>query len=171
MAETKKMIKKSNRKRNTKKTEKIESSEERIRVCLKNEPLTPLNTGAVKIKKGKTCNKKVTLKRPSLVIKKNFVSRNSNVRKELASSSRPSSSKRNAKSKKQKPQLRGHLPTIKEEESAEELQSGVVFNPRVGCQACEEGRKGEGDASCWACRLQRLQTITERVHTTTKNIK
>ena len=75
MAETKKMIKKSNKKRNTKKTEKIESCEERIRVCSKNEPLTPLNTGAVKIKKGKTCNKKVTLKRPSLVIKKNFASR------------------------------------------------------------------------------------------------
>ena len=31
--------------------------------------------------------------------------------------------------------------------------------PGLGCVACAEGRKGEGDLGCWVCRLARLALV------------
>ena len=45
------------------------------------------------------------------------------------------------------------------ENTKEEVQAGVVFNPSTGCLACQEGRQGEGGKNCWGCRLRRLQNI------------
>ena len=128
---------------------------------MKSAPLKPLNTGAVKVEKKKSVHKKVTPKRPRLISKKPSVSR------KTLTKARPSNG--NGKNKKYKPQSKPSLPTIVE--SPDEFRSEVVFNPRTGCLACEEGRKGEGDSSCWACRLHRLQTITDRVHNATKSAK
>ena len=40
-------------------------------------------------------------------------------------------------------------------------EQNVIFNPSTGCIACQEGRKGEGDKSCWGCRLRRMQNKQE----------
>ena len=162
----KKINKPSNKKRSSKKSTKLESREDsnsnsRIRVCMKSAPLKPLNTGAVKVEKKKSVHKKVIPKRPRLISKKPSVSR------KTLTKARPSNG--NGKNKKYKSQSKPSLPTIVE--SPDEFRSEVVFNPRTGCLACEEGRKGEGDSSCWACRLHRLQTITDRFHNATRSAK
>ena len=154
---TKKVNKTFNKKRGTKNPNKFD------RVCLKDAPLKPLNTGAVKVERKKSVpkTKKAVSKRPKLLSKKQSVSPPTVSKRKLF--------KKNGKNKKNKHQLKPSLPTIKE--SSEDFCSEVVFNPRNGCLACEEGRKGEGDSSCWACRLHRLQTITDRVHNATKSLK
>ena len=152
------------KRRSTKKpvtSDSHEDSSSRIRVCMKTAPLKPLNTGAVKVERKKSVHKMAKPKRPRLLSKKTSVSRKT--------VSKPKSSKRNGTSKKLKAKSKPSLPTIVE--TTEEFRSEVVFNPRTGCLACEEGRKGEGDSSCWACRLHRLQTITDRVNNATKNAR
>ena len=126
---TKKVNKTFNEKRGTKNPNKFD------RVCLKDAPLKPLNTGAVKVERKKSVpkTKKAVSKRPKLLSKKQSVSPPTVSKRKLF--------KKNGKNKKNKHQLKPSLPTIKE--SSEDFCSEVVFNPRNGCLACEEGRKGE----------------------------
>ena len=112
---------------------------QRIRNCLKEEPLQPLYTGNVKKpKKSKKPTKKnpvpkLTVTRPKAII--------------------PTKKDKNPKSKK-RTKAGKTLPQIRVESPG--CRSEVLFRPRTDCAACEEGRKGEGDNSCWGCRLARL---------------
>ena len=139
-------------------------SHSRVRECLKEEPLEPLYMG--KIKKPKQA------KRPKFSTKKSKIPKKiSNVKSadqkshpasktSSRTSSRTSSMKTpgvkpNGRSRKEKPRL----PSIVVER--EVFESEVIFQPRLGCQACLAGRKGEGGNDCWSCRLARLQNIQE----------
>merc|ERR1711953_421611 len=73
-----------------------------------------------------------------------------------ATSSRKTTAvKQNVRSRKEK----SGLPAIVVEK--DDFESEVIFQPRVSCQACLAGRKGEGGNDCWSCRLTRLQNIQE----------
>ena len=117
---------------------KKKKGQARIRNCLKEEPLQPLYTGNVKKPKK---SKKPTKKNP--VPKLTVTRPKANI---------PTKKDKGTKSKKMT--KTGTLPQIRVE--SPESQSEVVFRPRTDCAACDEGRKGEGDNSCWGCRLARL---------------
>ena len=47
-------------------------------------------------------------------------------------------------------------------EKKEDFMQGFQFNPSSDCLSCNQGRKGEGEESCWGCRIKRIldkQTI------------
>ena len=111
---------------------------QRVRNCLKEEPLQPLYTGNVKKPKK---SKKPTKKNP--VPKLTVTRPKANI---------PTKKDKGTKSKRRT--KTGTLPQIRVE--SPQSQSEVVFRPRTDCAACDEGRKGEGDNSCWGCRLARL---------------
>ena len=117
---------------------KKKKGQARIRNCLKEEPLQPLYTGNVKKPKK---SKKPTKKNP---VPKLTVTRQKAII--------PTKKDKGTKSKRRT--KTGTLPQIRVE--SPQSQSEVVFRPRTDCAACEEGRKGEGDNSCWGCRLARL---------------
>ena len=120
------------------KSSKKRKGKARIRNCSKEQPLQPLYTGNVKKPKK---SKKPTKKNP--VPKLTVTRPKANI---------PTKKDKGTKSKKMT--KTGTLPQIRVE--SPQSQSEVVFRPRTDCAACEEGRKGEGDNSCWGCRLARL---------------
>ena len=120
------------------KSSKKRKGKARIRNCSKEQPLQPLYTGNVKKPKK---SKKPTKKNP--VPKLTVTRPKANI---------PTKKDKGTKSKKMT--KTGTLPQIRVESPG--CQSEVVFRPRTDCAACEEGRKGEGDNSCWGCRLARL---------------
>ena len=120
------------------KSSKKRKGKARIRNCSKEQPLQPLYTGNVKKPKK---SKKPTKKNP--VPKLTVTRPKANI---------PTKKDKGTKSKKMT--KTGTLPQIRVE--SPESQSEVVFRPRTDCAACDEGRKGEGDNSCWGCRLARL---------------
>ena len=120
------------------KSSKKRKGKARIRNCSKEQPLQPLYTGNVKKPKK---SKKPTKKNP--VPKLTVTRPKANI---------PTKKDKGTKSKKMT--KTGTLPQIRVE--SPQSQSEVVFRPRTDCAACDEGRKGEGDNSCWGCRLARL---------------
>ena len=120
------------------KSSKKRKGKARIRNCSKEQPLQPLYTGNVKKPKK---SKKPTKKNP--VPKLTVTRPKANI---------PTKKDKGTKSKRRT--KTGTLPQIRVE--SPQSQSEVVFRPRTDCAACEEGRKGEGDNSCWGCRLARL---------------
>ena len=140
-----------------------EDEKRRHRYCLKKEPLQPLPSTTIKqVKEEKKSVKgkrraKFTVKRKGVSLKKKPP-----MRKTSQISKTYSTSSSSAQSKPKQAIVRRVVPKIVVDDSSD-FKSDVIFNPRTGCLACEEGRKGEGDSSCWACRLARLQNITEKV--------
>ena len=158
----------------------VNDGNRRIRQCLKEKPIQPLNMGTIKTKSTKPKVKIVSRK----IHNANRKKRSTNNRKVVPkkNSSKSSSQNKTLKTKSIKATLKDadkhessktkqHIvPKIVVDASSAGFKSGVIFNPRTGCQACEGGRKGEGDVSCWACRLARLQNITDKCHQSFKNV-
>lgn len=140
-----------------------ENENKRHRQCLKKEPLQPLPTCTVKPIKGEKKSLK-NKRKPKFTVKRKGVNLKKPAVKKITPSSKASqSSAAPTQSKPKKPVVTRVVPKIVVDDSSD-FKSDVIFNPRTGCLACEEGRKGEGDSSCWACRLARLQNITEKVY-------
>ena len=135
-------------KRNTRK------SQSRVRECLKEEPLEPLYTG--KIKKPKQAKRPKFSTKKSKIPKKISKVKSADQKSSTTTGSRKTPAvKQNVRSRKDK----SGLPAIVVEK--DDFESEVIFQPRVSCQACLAGRKGEGGNDCWSCRLTRLQNIQE----------
>ena len=123
----------------------------RVRECLKDEPLQPLYTGR-KRKSNKATRPKYNTKKGKTP-RKISKAKPSHPESQKITISTSSGLKGNPSRGKQKSR-KSVLPTIVVEEE-------VIFSARVECEACEEGRKGEGSSDCWACRLARLRNIQE----------
>ena len=140
-----------------------DKSTRKIRKCLKKEPLQPLNTGTIIRRKSKKATK---AEKPKFTAKKSMKSKviktktNNNKAKLQSSKSKTPVQPKDKKIKStiSKPKNVVAIPQIT---VSDEFDSEVVFNPQSDCTACQEGRKGEGDQTCWACRLSRLLAITE----------
>ena len=144
-----------------------EENEGRIRKCLKNKPLSPLDMGDRNSTKPQIkASVRRKIRKPSKSKRRKAISTNGQKnRKPSTLMNRSPMTVKNgpkANSVKNKPNLKNgtkNAPSV----NVESDESGVVFQPASGCEACADGRKGEGDKSCWSCRLARLQSITEKI--------
>ena len=124
----------------------------RIRKCMKKEPLQPLNTGS--LKKATNCKKSVMKPRIS---KRKLKSKTSKSTKH-----KTLTSKKSATSIKSRKKCQTNTKTVKQvafSAPAEAAEPEAGPGPGLGCVACAEGRKGEGDLGCWVCRLARLAVV------------
>ena len=126
------------------------------RKCSKSQPLP-----TTKMAEKKPVQKRITKKvKPNLKIRKHKP-----ISKPVNKTRKTTTNKTETKSSKQIATLMSKRNEKKEtvvsivENTKEEVQAGVVFNPSTGCLACQEGRQGEGGKNCWGCRLRRLQNI------------
>merc|ERR1712029_428870 len=138
----------------------VNDGNRRIRQCLKEKPIQPLNMGTIKTKSTKLKVKIVSRKiynpngkkrstNKARVVPRKNSSKSSSQNKSLKTKSIKATSKDVNKHESSK--TKQHIvPKIVVDASSAGFKSGVIFNPRTGCQACEGGRKGEGDVSCWA---------------------
>ena len=147
------------------KSSQDENTSRKIRKCLKKEPLQPLNMGTIVRRKQKKGTKTV---KPKFTAKKSMKSKviktktNSSNAKMQGSKSKSKTHIILPKDKHIKPKIsKPKVIEIPQIMVSDEFDSEVVFNPQSDCAACQDGRKGEGDQSCWACRLSRLLAITE----------
>ena len=121
----------------------------RIRKCMKKEPLQPLNTGSLK----KAAKKSVMKPRMSKRKLKSKTSKHCN-RKALTS--------KKSTSIKSRKKCQTNTKTVKQvafSAPADAAEPEAGPGPSLGCVACAEGRKGEGDLGCWVCRLARLAVV------------
>ena len=145
---------------------KEEKTGRKIRKCLKKEPLQPLNMGTIIRKKQKKGTKSV---KPKFTAKKSMKTKMIKPKSNSSKANLEGSSKSKSKTsmivinnKQIKPKSsKAKSVEIPQITVSDEFDSEVVFNPQSDCAACQDGRKGEGDQSCWACRLSRLLAITE----------
>ena len=124
----------------------------RIRKCMKKEPLQPLNTGS--LKRAANCKKSVMKPRMSKRKLKSKTSKHSN-RKTLTSKKSSTSTK----NRKKCPTSTKTVRQVAFSAPAEAAEPEAGPGPGLGCVACAEGRKGEGDLGCWVCRLARLAVV------------
>ena len=125
---------------------------ERIRKCMKKEPLQPLNTGS--LKKAVNCKKSDMKPRIS---KRKLKSKTSKSTKNKTLTSRKSSASIKSRNKRQSSTKTVRQVAFSAPADAAEPEAGP--GPGLGCVACAEGRKGEGDLGCWVCRLARLAVV------------
>ena len=114
----------------------------RIRKCMKQEPLQPLNTGSLK----KAANCKKSLMKPKTSNRK------------LKSKTSKNTKNKTLTSKKSRKKCQTTTKTMKQVAFSGPAESAEA-GPGLGCVACAEGRKGEGDLGCWVCRLARLALV------------
>ena len=147
-----------------------EENEGRIRKCLKNKPLSPLDMGDRNASKPQikvSVRRKIRKPSKSKRIKASSTSGQKNRKPSTLMNRSPMTVKNGpakANSVKNKPNFKNgtkNAPSVNVESAESGVQ--VVFQPASGCEACADGRKGEGDKSCWSCRLARLQSITEKI--------
>ena len=122
----------------------------RIRKCMKKEPLQPLNTGS--LKKATNCKKSV--------MKPRISNRKLKSKTSKSTKHKTLTSKKSATSIRKKCQT--STTTVKQvafSAPAEAAEPEAGPGPGLGCVACAEGRKGEGDLGCWVCRLARLAVV------------
>ena len=135
----------------------------RFRICSKKEPLQPLNIG-IKIKPKNPSVKCSLVNRRKPVKNKVGLKQKVNTKKISKAEGKSIKHKQNVKRppvQKTKQSNRKVVPAIKVVDTEADFQSEVVFNQNSNCEACLDGRKGEGDQSCWACRLTRLKNISQ----------
>ena len=125
-----------------------------LRKCSKPAPLPPLNMGIKSKQKQTKPQSSKKMRKPRRKVTLN-VKRKPRQNKSLKN-------KRTAARKISKPEVTKARGVEGEEVGWEQVATvGVMFNPRGGCEACEDGRVGEGGLHCWACRLRRLQNIQD----------
>ena len=122
----------------------------RIRKCMKQEPLQPLNTGSLK----KAANCKKSLMKPKTSNRKLKSKTSKNTKNKTLTS------KKSATSIKSRKKCQTTTKTMKQVAFSAPAESvEPEAGPGLGCVACAEGRKGEGDLGCWVCRLARLALV------------
>ena len=122
----------------------------RIRKCMKQEPLQPLNTGS--LKKAANCKKSLMKPRTSNRKLKSKTSKNTKIK--------TVTSKKSATSINSRKKCQTTTKTMKQVAFSAPAESvEPEAGPGLGCVACAEGRKGEGDLGCWVCRLARLALV------------
>ena len=122
----------------------------RIRKCMKQEPLQPLNTGS--LKKAANCKKSLMKSKTSNRKLKSKTSKNTK--------NKTLTSKKSATSIKSRKKCQTTTKTMKQVAFSGPAESAEPeAGPGLGCVACAEGRKGEGDLGCWVCRLARLALV------------
>ena len=122
----------------------------RIRKCMKQEPLQPLNTGS--LKKAPNCKKSLMKPRTSNRKLKSKTSKNTKIK--------TVTSKKSATSINSRKKCQTTTKTMKQVAFSGPAESAEPeAGPGLGCVACAEGRKGEGDLGCWVCRLARLALV------------
>jgi hypothetical protein len=137
----------------------------RIRKCSKSTPLPPTKTGVkkpvpkrvTKQVKPKVRNRKLK----TLVKAKNKPCPPKTITKTKTKSPLKSSKSANTVSNAQSNKRTTVKMIIEDkwEDPKPKAETVVIFNPATGCDACDEGRQGEGEKNCWGCRMRRLQNI------------
>ena len=125
----------------------------RIRKCMKKEPLQPLNTGSLK----KAVNCKKSDMKPRISKRKLKSKTSKSTKNKILTSTRKSST--SIKNRKKCPTSTKTVKQVAFSAPADAAEPEAGPGPSLGCVACAEGRKGEGDLGCWVCRLARLALV------------
>merc|ERR1711915_853529 len=88
------------------------------------------------------------------IVKADRVSRKRNAKDKKPSTIKHSTLDKQIRLKKNTKENEKNSSKVKEDET--EINEEVKFNPDSDCKACLQGKKGEGDDSCWSCRIKRL---------------